>query len=216
MPAPDERITERMMRSLLALLLALAPGLVAAQGTPQVTRGEGPDVPFHCPAAGVVVQDDAGGTRRYQGADPADPLVCLVRYTPRGRSELSLRLLGGIFAQGDGARGEARRAAAAALLPWRVGTVVKFSTPGQDGLLDDIEWEVAALTQVNVPAGDFQTLTILERARTRGPDGAPAQGSFIHRIDAATGVFLAYAGEIQHAGRSTRAVAMTARSITTP
>lgn len=198
------------MRFLLAatLLAALAASPARTQPAEPLTH------PFSCPPEGVLVTDDQGNTRRYDGADPADPLVCRMRFTVRGRAEVPLRLLLGVFQLPEGPGAAPRRAAAAGLVPWRVGQVSRFIAPGHDGLPDQIEWEVQGLSMANTPAGLFRTLTILERTTTRGPDGAPAQGSFIHRIDVETSTFIAYAGGIQHGGRSIQAMPVQAQRIT--
>ncbi len=185
------------MRLLPALLLAaLATAPASAQE-------------FRCPPAGQAVALSDGRTLLQQGADPADPLLCLRQSTRRGDTPTQERLWLNALPEGEPEQRAARRAAIAGLLPFRPGATAQTAEPRPNGETRTTTFTVRDIGPKTLPAGSFTVVTLLEE--TSFPAGKIVA---LHGLDAATGTYLSFWGEFQMGGMHTRAIESQATAVT--
>lgn len=115
---------------------------------------------FVCPEAGITVRTSSGRTLHFDGADPADALVCLVR---RGDDPAQLRLLATIYAAGA-MQASDYRALLARFLPYEPGKRVEGTVLSPSGFGQwrfTLAWLGEA--ELDLPAGRFATFVAEER-----------------------------------------------------
>jgi hypothetical protein len=184
----------------------LAPAcLLAALALPAAA----PAQEFRCPPAGLVALLSDGHTLRQDGADPADPLVCLRRSERPGEADKAERLLANALPEGEPAERAARRAALASLLPWRAGAEAQLTLPNADGPPVTVAFKVVSIAPRRLPAGEFTVVSLQETRR----NGVATIVS-LHGLDAATGAYLSFWGEFQMGGMFTRAIPSEAVRVT--
>lgn len=145
-----------------------------------------PQVPFRCPSVGTVAEFSTGVKLTSQGADPADPVVCLLRIeSPTGTREA--RLLYAFWTLPLPHRGAepAARAGFAALFPATIGksTTYELFLPRESGGDDPYRetWRVLRIEPVTVRAGSF-TAMVMERVQ-EGGGGNTFRGSWTRWLD---------------------------------
>ncbi len=164
---------------------------------------------FRCPPAGQVVELSDGRILRQDGADPADPLVCLRRSQRRDAAPEAERLFLNALEEGGPATRAARRAAIASLLPFRPGAEARYTAIHADGSTQNVVFRVHEIAQKTLPAGSFTVVSLLQEASL--PAGKVVA---MHGLDAATGTYLSLWGEFQMGGMHTRAIPAEASRIT--
>lgn len=184
------------MRLPALLLLALAAAPAAAQE-------------FRCPPAGQVVTLSDGRTLRQDGADPADPLVCLRRTQRPGDPDKAERLFLNALVEQDPGTREARRAAIATLLPFRPGATAQFKEDLPDGGSRTITFTVREIGPKTLPAGSFTVVTLQEEMTI--PVGKVVS---LHGLDQATGAYLSLWAEVQMGGMFARGIPAEAIAVT--
>lgn len=140
-----------------ALLAACSQQLAPDVAAPAPVLGPGMQpypVQFSCPPAGTVVETNAG-QRRYYGADPVDPEMCIMeRPEDVGRQWRLYSLF-----TPDAYNTDQLRAVLRQVFPLEAGKVVRqpIRQPGGEFILT---FTVVGLSQVQVPAGTFTAWTM--------------------------------------------------------
>jgi len=168
-PAGERKDVLHFTRLLAGLVL-----LSACQADPSAERVLADAAPladmrswaFRCPPAGAVMQNTLGGSFRYDGADPADPVVCRSRV-----SDTVYREPYGLIPSSVDNDLSSRRRTLARLFPAVPGNVSRgiFTlASGNETYQYDERWSVVGFERITVPAGTFQTVVLEHRQEGMG------------------------------------------------
>ena len=179
----------------LAVALLLLAGCTPQGGSNPATGAASVAQPipgFSCPPPGTAVTYDSGRQTTFQGADPADPALC-ISTTATGTQQ---RQLFGFFADGTPSYATIR-SGMARLYPLAIGRSADFVTvhtvgAGRGAGLDTQQYrEVFTIRgEERIAVGDQQVDTWVMSRRQEGMGGNSFRGTDTFWIDKATGVYL--------------------------
>ena len=170
----------------LILLAGCTPQADNAPGTGNTAVGQ-PVSGYACPPAGTVVTFETGGSRTYQGSDPADPAICL---SLNARGTVDRRIFDSFPVGTPSDR--AIRVGMSQLYPLAIGRTADFITVQATARGDTNQYrEVFSVTgEERIAVGGQQVDAWIIRRRQEGMGGNTFRGTETYWADKASGAWL--------------------------